>query len=236
MLINNLFQCTQEEFDNAKSISFITLKCSICNEIYQRKKKYILDNFRDNKNQLPIACSFKCIGVKKTQKYRVYIQCTNCNKNITKSLNQLNKSGNSFCNSICAATYNNKHKTHGTRRSKLEIYLENKLQELYPNLDFIFNSKEAINSELDIYIPSLKLAFELNGIFHYEPIYGEEKLQQIKNNDAEKITKCNDLDINLVHIDTRAQKRFTEQSSQKFLDIIIEIIGSRGGTRTLVPL
>ena len=38
---------------------------------------------------------------------------------------------------------------------------------------------EAINSELDVYVPSLNLAFELNGIFHYEPIYGEKKLNQI---------------------------------------------------------
>ena len=65
MLINNVFQCTQENFDKAKSTSYITLKCSICNDLYQRKKKNILDNFLKNNNQLPIACSFKCIGVKK---------------------------------------------------------------------------------------------------------------------------------------------------------------------------
>jgi len=45
---------------------------------------------------------------------------------------------------------------------------------LYPDLVIHFNKKDAINSELDIYIPSLKLAFELNGIFHYEPIFGKE--------------------------------------------------------------
>ena len=79
----------------------------------------------------------------------------------------------------CAATYNNKNKTHGTRRSKLECFIEKKLSELYPDLTIHYNQKDTINSELDIYIPSFKLAFELNGIFHYEPIYGEEKLNQI---------------------------------------------------------
>ena len=231
MLINNLFQCTQEEFDNTKSTSFITLKCSICNEIYQRKKKYILDNFRDNKNQLPIACSFKCIGIKKTQKHRVYIQCTSCNKNITKSLNQLNKSGNSFCNSTCAAIHNNKHKTHGTRRSKLEVYIEQKLTEFYPNLEILYSNKTIIESELDIYIPSLKLAFEIQGIFHFEPIYGEEKLQQIQNNDAQKIAKCNELNINLIHIDTSDQKRFTEKSSQKYIEMILHFLPSQNRIR-----
>ena len=81
------------------------------------------------------------------------------------------KSGHLFCNHSCAATYNITHKTVGTRRSKLEVWLESQLRELYPNLTLLPNDKTAINSELDFYFPELKLAFELNGIFHYEPIY-----------------------------------------------------------------
>lgn len=227
MLINNLFQCTQQDFDNEKSTSYITLKCSICNELYHRKKKNILDNFLKNKNQLPIACSFKCIGIKKTNIHTKIVSCANCNKSIIKNLEQINKYTNSFCNSSCAATYNNKNKTHGTRRSKLEVYIEQKLTEFYPNLEILYSNKTIIESELDIYIPSLKLAFEIQGIFHFEPIYGEEKLQQIQNNDAEKITKCNELNINLIHIDIRSQKRFTEKSSQKYIEMIFHKINHK---------
>src|ERR1019366_2749034 len=114
------------------------------------------------------------------------------------------------------ASHSNTHKTKGIRKSKLECWLENKLPLLYPNQTFHFNCKDAINSELDIYIPSLKLAFELNGIFHYEPIYGVNKLEQITNNDHRKFQACIENGIELCIIDTSNQKHFTEKSSDKF--------------------
>ena len=90
-----------------------------------------------------------------------------------------------------------------------------------------FCNKEVIGSELDIYIPSLKLAFEIQGIFHYEPIFGQEKLDQIQKNDLEKIQRCEELNIKLIHIDTRTQKRFTEKSSEKYLKEIFTEITKR---------
>jgi very-short-patch-repair endonuclease len=134
---------------------------------------------------------------------------------------------NNFCSSSCAAIYNNTHKTYGTRRSKLEKYLEEKLKEKYPKLDIHFNRKDAINSELDIYIPSLKLAFELNGIYHYEPIHGPEKLASVQNNDQRKFQACLERGIELCIIDTSSIKHFKENKANKFLNIIIEIISKR---------
>jgi len=141
------------------------------------------------------------------------------------------KSGKVFCSRSCAATYNNTHKTTGTRRSKLEQWLEQTLTAHYPNLQFVFNGKEAINSELDIYIPELKLAFELNGIFHYEPIYGPEKLASIQNNDNRKFQACLEQGIELVIIDSSKMEYFKQKSAQKFLDIIKNIIESKGHAR-----
>jgi hypothetical protein len=91
-------------------------------------------------------------------------------------------------------------------------------------LDFHFNRKDAINSELDIYIPSLKLAFELNGIFHYQPIYGPEKLAQIQNNDTRKGQACLERGIELHTIDNCSMKRFNENKAIIFYNIINDII------------
>jgi hypothetical protein len=102
--------------------------------------------------------------------------------------------------------------------------LEAQLTTLYPTLDILYSDKTTINSELDIYIPSLRLAFELNGIFHYEPIYGEDKLTQITNNDNRKFQACLEQAIQLCIIDTSGQKYFKESTSQKYLDIITTII------------
>lgn len=150
--------------------------------------------------------------------------CTQCNTLFEKYLCEYKKSPNHFCNSSCSATYNNTHKTKGTRVSKLEIYLQEQLTKLFPSLEIHYNRKDAINSELDIYIPSLKLAFELNGIFHYEPIFGEEKLTQIQNNDSRKYQACIEKGISLCIIDVSSLKYFKKDNAKKYLDIIVDII------------
>lgn len=96
----------------------------------------------------------------------------------------------------------------------------------YPNEEILFNDKTAINSELDIYFPRLKLAFELNGIFHYEPIYGKEKLRQIQNNDQRKFFLCQQKGISLCVIDASKENYFKVERSKKYLDIIIDIFKS----------
>lgn len=149
--------------------------------------------------------------------------CTNCNKILQRKPSTL-RSDNFFCSQSCAATYNNKNKKYGTRRSKLEIYLEEQLRILYPDLEFHFNQKDTINSELDIYIPSLKLAFELNGIFHYEPIYGEDKLSKIQNNDQRKFQACIENGIELCIIDTSQVKYLKKHILEKYLKIISNVI------------
>ena len=137
------------------------------------------------------------------------------------------KSGNQFCSRSCSNKYNNARKTKGTRVSKLEVWLSKQLPELFPDLEFHFNRKDAINSELDIFIPKLKLAFELNGIFHYEPIFGSEKLSSIQNNDDRKFQACIEAGIELCLVDVSSMTYFKPKKGQKYLDIITNIINDK---------
>jgi len=59
------------------------------------------------------------------------------------------------------------------------------------------------------------------------PIHGEDKLEQIQNNDNRKFQACHERGIELCVIDTSQQKYFKEKSSIKYLNIIIKIINIR---------
>lgn len=75
-----------------------------------------------------------------------------------------------------------------------------------PELLILYSDKSAIESELDIYIPSLKLAIEIQGIFHYKPIFGDLKLKQIQDNDLNKKLICFEKNIKLICINVSDQK------------------------------
>lgn len=216
---------TEEEYNNTKSDNLLKFKCEYCgNEFYQPKKwvKHCLSH-QEKSGRLRF-CSHECCNLAERKTFETV--CANCGKPITSRPGVLkkSKSGNLFCSSSCAATYNNTHKTYGTRRSKLEAYIEEKLSLIFPSLEILYNDKTTINSELDIYIPSLKLAFELNGLFHYEPIFGDKKLLNIQKNDENKFELCSKNGISLCIIDTSSLKYFKELSAQKYLDVIVDII------------
>ena len=212
-----------EVLSEFKKYEEVDLECSVCKKEFRSKKNKIYESKRIG--TLSITCSRDCY--KLFAGYFKKVECKNCNKDFIKRSCQMKKSANNFCSKSCAATFNNKNKEHGTRRSKLEIWLETKLKEKYGEYFFDFNQKAAINSELDIYCPSLKIAFELNGIFHYEPIYSQEKLKQIQNNDGRKYQACIERGIELCIIDTSSQNYFKESSSLKFFKIICDIIDKK---------
>lgn len=220
---------SQEDYLKGKYNTPIEFECEYCHKTYTLLHKYVKSYFK--KNRSIRFCSNKCSGLSNTTSPTVV--CKHCGKPFKKVISQLKKCPNSFCNSSCAAKYNNTHKTKGTRRAKLEVWLESQLKLIYPNLEIKYSYILPNCCELDIFIPSLMLAFELNGIFHYEPIYGEDKLSKIKERDTRKFKHCHDNNISLCVIDTCKQKKFTPKSSIEFLDIITNLINkelvARGG-------
>lgn len=205
----------------------IKFKCDGCDAVYLKGKVYWYHNVI-NKQSTVSFCTKKCeIKYRFIKRGSINSKCKQCSKNIIVRKREQQLRTNHFCTKSCAATYNNTHKQTGTRRSKLEKWIEEQLLKMYPNLQFKFNKKDDINSELDIFIPSLNLAFELNGIFHYEPIFGKTILEKMENNDQRKIQACLEKNIELCIIDTSGQTYFKLQTSQKYLDIITNIINSK---------
>ena len=162
---------------------------------------------------------------------RIVCKCEQCNKEFTRkqsrSTHPKRKSNRTFCSKSCACIYNQTHKTTGTRRSKFEKYTEQKLIKDYPNLEIHFNRKDAIGSELDIYIPSLKLAIELNGIFHYKQIFSEKQFNQIQNNDARKFEVCKEKEIDLYIINVSEMITFKESNAEPYYNIVKNIIDNK---------
>lgn len=216
---------TQEEYEKAKSYNMLKFKCEQCGKEFYEPKKWVKHCLNTpSKNGRLRFCSHECDAA--SRNVGVMCKCEQCGKDVfvLKRYYEQSKTKHFFCSHSCSASYNNTHKKYGTKRSKLEVYLENVLNEKYNNLEIFYNTKEVINSELDIYFPSLKIAFELNGIFHYEPVFGIEKFQKIQENDYSKAQKCKECGIVLYTINISELKYFKEKNTKKYVDIIFSII------------
>ena len=78
--------------------------------------------------------------------------------------------------------------------SGLEIQLLNFIKENYDG-EIIENDRKILNGkELDIYLPEINLAFEFNGLYWHSEIY------KPKNYHYNKTKKCQDKEIQLLHI------------------------------------
>lgn len=209
---------------NIKGDTQVALDCYICKKIFNITYHELSTRVRKGRT-VPV-CSRECHIKHKAETTVLYVSCNNCGIQIKRWLNETKRSTSKkyYCSHSCRAKYNNSHKTTGTRRSKLETYLEDALTRLRPNIYLEFNKTNAISMELDIYCPDKNIAFEINGIYHYDPIHGIEKLKKIQELDNEKVNKCNLAGIKLHQIDTRDQKRFTEESSRQYLENILSVL------------
>lgn len=206
----------------------VELVCDICKNTFIRGRNEIRKIFKYIYKNPHTFCSRECF-IDFKNKHVVKDKCATCGAEVRRKLYETakSKSGNFFCSRSCSATFQNTHKTIGARRSKLEVWLEEQLRNIYPNLAILFNNKEAINSELDIYFPELSLAFELNGIYHYEPIHGPEKLASIQNNDTRKFQACLENNIELCIIDSSSMKNFKISKANFYLSIIQDIVNNK---------
>jgi hypothetical protein len=176
-----------------------------------------LKNLSDIKRRKNNFCSIVCAVKFKDRK--VEVECLHCHNKFMKKLNQIRKTSKHFCSEVCAKNLQ-KHKDWGGKRSKLEIAIEEHFKIIFPFMYIRYN-KTDIGYELDIYIPCLELAIELNGVFHYRVIHkrnGVERLKRTQEIDAEKVVKCKELDIKLFVIDV-SRDRGEKIKAQRILEV-----------------
>lgn len=218
---------SDEEFNSCRTNDMIPMECECCGKRFTVRKHYVVDSLNRHGGKYYRYCSHRCRNISEGR--RIETVCAHCGKTIYKTLREYSKSSNHFCDSSCAASYNNAHKKSGCRRSRLEEYLEMRLRDEYPDMDILFNDRSVIGAELDIYIPSIRTGFEINGIVHYKPIYGDEKWERVVSNDEAKRRLCESSMITLHVVDTSSQKRFDECGSAKYFNYIRDRIEEKKG-------
>lgn len=161
-------------------------------------------------------------------KFEIAIQevlCTFCKKPFMKeSCQMLSKVGSNFCSRSCSASFNNRNKKYGLRRSKMEVFIEERLKQDFGDLLYLTSNKSVIGSELDFYFPSLKLAVEVNGILHYEPIYGQKTFDRIQMMDEEKRVNCESNGINLFVLNCKDDRYLKQELKEKRYQEVKEVI------------
>ncbi len=205
------------------TMQYHTLKCAYCHQKFQRSSRAVASS--RTKKTINTFCSDNCAA--NFQVTSVEVSCKQCTKKFKKRLCQLRE--NNFCSLSCNATYRNLHKTVGNRRSLLEVYLEAQIRLKFPHLTLLCNDKTTIDSELDFFFPELQLAIELNGILHFEPIYGAKKLGQIQSNDDKKAFLCGQKQIDLAIIDSSSCKYLNQAAKEKYWILVEEVIRKSGG-------
>lgn len=119
--------------------------------------------------------------------------------------------------------------------SKMELFLLYELKSL--GYDVIFHKHGLIvntNLEVDLFIPSLSVAVEIDGPAHFEPIWGEDSLQKHIRSDAHKsglLLSEGFVVIRIKHITrnlSEKQKRLALDSLIVVLDRIKESFPKKG--------
>lgn len=194
-----------------KSIDYTTKQCKHCLNTFQAI----------NMNNL------FCNDICKINSRKKYICiCKGCNKAFNSERNHAKYCSNS-CKSINLNLSSYAHKSGGRSRSKIELFLEEQLPKHFPDVIFKFNDKQTIGSELDVYMPQLKIGIELNGIIHYEPIYGEQTLNRVQNNDKRKMLTCSELGIELIVINMGRKGLSKSQREEIYKEIYSIIVRNK---------
>ena len=213
--------CSVECAHAAKKQPRIRCMCSNCKKIFWRKESRITFPIKN------VFCSSKCNKqYRKNNTTEKIYNCASCGQKIKVPLHKVKKSKNHFCSRSCTAKfYGFLQKIHRSR-SKLEHYLEAQIKESFPHLKLIANDRVCLSGkEIDLYLPEIKLAIEINGPHHYKAIYGKDRMVSTLQNDTFKRLMCMVKGIDLICIPYL--ETLTNKNKVEYLGKIFELIEKR---------
>jgi len=108
--------------------------------------------------------------------------------------------------------------------SKIELFLMQELKNL--GINVVFHKKGLIKKkemELDLFIPHIKMAIEIDGPSHFLPIWGEESLKKHLKADAEKNGLLLGDGYKVIRVKNLA-KRVTEKLKRDILSMVVGFI------------
>lgn len=78
---------------------------------------------------------------------------------------------------------------------------------------------------IDLYVPSCRTAIEIDGPMHFEPVFGQEKMQKRQFKDSEKngLILSSEMALIRVKLDRRESQRFTAHIISQILDLLQKI-------------
>lgn len=229
--------CVRKGANKCNSVEKITCNCGTCGkeiQIYPR----VIAKSKSGK----VFCSKSCAAVYNNEHRQklskeITCNCAYCGKELQRVPSKISNSGRTFCSNICEGFYYKEVKLKSLRthsfhtRSRLEMFLEQELPKIFPDLEIRYNDREVCDGlELDIYIPSLNLAFELNGPVHFQPVFGktteerEERFSKIIQKDVKKQWICQEKEITLCVIDVSKYNHRSDKKNMEFLWLVEQCI------------
>lgn len=213
MLISN------DELKSLKSRELVALECENCQGVFQKGKNNVLSSLKGHPDFSLRFCSLKCHFTFQKRRSWIIKKCEECKAEVLKQKSKIQRNKYNFCSKSCSAKFQNRNKTLGkSNRSKAELYIAKLIRNGFEHLQIKENCRNILPSglEIDIYIPEIKLAIEINGPLHFAPIYGSEKLAKIQDKDARKKKEAIESKCELLIVDTSRIKYWKE--TEVFLD------------------
>lgn len=193
-------------FGGLRSRDLVPFACVACGATFHRRKHHVqaaLKRGGGAGGHTMESCSPDC-GRALVSARASRIVCTECGVHVRRPPSEIAKVRRPFCSRRCSMIYRNRGKDLGkTKRSRGEEYLAELIASEFPGISVQRNVRDVLPSglEIDLLLPDLGIAIEVNGPVHVLPIYGEDKLSAVQAIDRRKRVEIDAAGLRLVEID-----------------------------------